>query len=198
MSRNELNVVIFGHSGAGKSSLINMLCPGANADTSNDTSGCTKEEHEYECVLGPQQSCQLHDTIGLEEGFWGFLWAPKAEKQLKKYLKKIKPHLLVYCMPGTRNGLKKSHGRNFNKFKSMVGSRVRVVVVVTHVDSENFDNPEDWWTSASLNVLRKFDIPESTRHVCVSTLPKVDVDPGVHETSREAVIALIRNNLPSH
>lgn len=192
MSRN---VVIFGHSGVGKSSLINMLCPEANALTSNDTTGCTKIERVYTCYLGQQRSCRVHDTIGLEEGFWGFLWAPTAEKRLKKYLKTINPHLLVYCMPGVGSNLKKSYGRNFNKFKSVVGSRVPVVVVVNNL--EDLENPEGWW-SANLSVLRKLDIPESTRHACVSTLPKVDVAPGIYETSREAVRALIKNNLPSH
>lgn len=169
-----------------------MLCPEANARTSNDTTGCTKKEHQYTCSLGEQQSCQVHDTIGLEEGFWGFLWAPKAEKQLKTYLKKINPHLLVYCMPGVGSNPKKSYGRSFNKFNSVVGSRVPVVVVITNL--EDFGNPEDWW-SANLSALKKLDIPESTGHACVSTLPAHYSNPHLYRTSREAVRALIRNNL---
>ncbi|KAG1857037.1 hypothetical protein DFJ58DRAFT_659244 [Suillus subalutaceus] len=106
MSRN---VVIIGHSGVGKSSLINMLYPKASALTSDDINGCTTAEEVYgPCDIGEQQYCQLHDTIGLEEGKWSFLWASKAEKRLKKYLKTINPHLLVYCMPGVRNSLKKT------------------------------------------------------------------------------------------
>ncbi|KAG2346171.1 hypothetical protein BDR05DRAFT_1057804 [Suillus weaverae] len=192
MSRN---VVIIGHSGAGKSSLINMLYPSAGAATSNDLKGCTKAEQVYgPCDIGEQQYCQLHDTIGLEEGFWGLLWAPKAEKQLKAYLKRIRPQLLVYCMPGVRSSLKKSHGRNFNKFKSVVGNRVPVVVVVTNLEASG--NPEGWW-SANLDTLRKLGIPVSTSHACVTTLPEVDLPPGLYHTSREAVKAIIRNNLPS-
>lgn len=179
------NVIIIGHSGVGKSSLINMLCPGASADTSNDTVGCTKEEIEYRCDLGAHQSCQLHDTIGLEEGFWGFLWAPKAEKQLKKYLNKINPDLLVYCMPGMRNNLKKSHGRNFNKFKSVVGKKkVPVVVVVTCLEAS--EHPENWW-SENREILRKLDIPESTGHACVTTLPEDYLPPGLYNTSPSRV-----------
>jgi hypothetical protein len=174
-----------------------MLFPGANARTSNDTTGCTEVEHEYgPCYLGQKQSCQLHDTIGLEEAFFGFLWAPKAEKRLKKYLKTINPHLLVYCIPGVGSNLKKSYGRNFNKFKSVVGSRVPIVVVVTNLENHDSGNPGGWW-SANLNVLRRLDIPESTRHACVSTLPEVDIGPHLYQTSREAVRALIRNNLPT-
>ncbi|KAG1864926.1 hypothetical protein DFJ58DRAFT_771611 [Suillus subalutaceus] len=192
MSRN---VVIIGHSGVGKSSLINMLYPKASALTSDDLNGCTTAEETYgPCDIGEQQYCQLHDTVGLEEGFWGFFSALIAKRRLKKYLKTIDPHLLVYCMPGVRSSLKKSHGHNFNRFKSAVGNRVPIVVVVTKL--EDSGNPGDWWL-ANLDMLRKLNIPESTKHACVTTLPEVHLRPGLglYHTSREAVKALIRNNL---
>ncbi|KAG2136580.1 P-loop containing nucleoside triphosphate hydrolase protein [Suillus bovinus] len=171
------NVVIIGQSGAGKSSLINMLCPGADARISNDATGCTQEEQEYTCVLGRGKSCQVHDTIGLEEGRWGFLPDKKAQKKLKTYLKDSQKswHLLVYCIPGSR-GLKKSHARNFNKFKSMVGNRVPVVVVVTHLDQ--YEGPlQDWWPR-NLDTLKKLDInPESTAgHACITALSRRDLE----------------------
>ncbi|KAG1889655.1 P-loop containing nucleoside triphosphate hydrolase protein [Suillus fuscotomentosus] len=201
-SRTSRNVVIIGHSGVGKSSLINMLCPSADAPVSNDVFGCTTTERAYLCDLGRQQSCMVHDTIGLEEGSWGFLWAPKAERRLKSYLKKSKPHLVVYCMPGVRRYLKKSYGRSFNKFKSMAG-KVPIVVVVNHLEDSR--HSEDWW-SANLDVLRKIGIPESTQHACVTTLPEVDFmyeiygssKRGIYDSSREAVKALIMNNLPQY
>ncbi|KAG1824751.1 P-loop containing nucleoside triphosphate hydrolase protein, partial [Suillus subaureus] len=139
------NVIIIGQSGVGKSSLINMLCPGAKADTSNDTTGCTQTETEYRCDLGGQ-SCQVHDTIGLEEGRWGFLPDKKAQKRLKTYLKTNEPHLVVYCMPGRRSCVKKSHGRNYKKFKSVVRNDVPVVVVVTGLENFEGQNMEDWWS----------------------------------------------------
>lgn len=187
-SRTLRNVVIIGKSGVGKSSLINMLCPGAFAATSNDYTSCTVVERKYTCYLGERQYCTVHDTIGLEEeGSLGFLWASKSEKRLKSYLKKSKPQLMVYCMPGTRGSLKKSHGRNFNKFKSVVGE-VPIVVVVTNL--EDYMHPEGWW-SANLNILRHLGIPESTKHACVTTLP----EESLYDSSREAVKALIKTNL---
>lgn len=192
---SQRNVVIIGQSGVGKSSLINMLCPSANARTSNDIIGCTRHETMYPCDLGIRQSCWVHDTIGLEERSWGFLWAPKEEKQLKSYLKKSKPHLVVYCMPGVRRSLKKSHGRNFNKFKSVIGN-VPIVVVVTNL--EEWEGPLERWWSRNMDVLQKLGIPESTKHACVTTLPKDYLEPSkkyLYDLSREAVKALIRNNL---
>lgn len=188
MSRN---VVIIGHSGVGKSPLINMLHPAACADTSNDTIGCTKAEQEYgPCYIG-NRSYQLHDTIGLEEGKWGFLWAPKAEKRLCEYLKSVgNPRLLVFCMTGAR-GDKKSLGRIYKKFKSAVGGNV--VVVVTKL--ENSRGPlENWWNNpGNQSILGKIGIPSSVEHACITMIPEDDR----YNTSCEAVKALIWNNLRS-
>ncbi|KAG1889062.1 P-loop containing nucleoside triphosphate hydrolase protein [Suillus fuscotomentosus] len=193
------NVVIIGQTGAGKSSLINMLCPGANAPTSNDTTGCTHVEREYRCDLGDRFSCQVHDTIGLEEGRWGFLWAPKAERRLITYLKKMKsPHLLVYCIPAGRGLLKKSDGRNYQKFKSAVGKNVPVVVVVTHL--ENFRGPFSSWWSNNVDKLKAVGIPVDTRHACITTLPKADLhilcmEETLYDNSCADVKSLIRHIL---
>ncbi|KAG2066602.1 hypothetical protein BDR04DRAFT_1106401 [Suillus decipiens] len=175
-----------------------MLCPEANADTSNDTTGCTKEEKEYTCDLGGYQSCQVHDTIGLEEGRWGLLPDKKAQKRLKKYLKTTQPlHLLVYCMPGRRGCLRKSHGRNYKKFTSAVGPNVRVVVVVTGL--EDFEGPlESWWLKNERE-LQNLGIPKTVGHVCITTLPKAELTirkkEHLHEKSCKDVKTLIRSNL---
>lgn len=195
------NVVIIGQTGAGKSSLINMLCPGANAPTSNDTTGCTHVEREYRCDLGDRYSCQVHDTIGLEEGRWGFLWAPKAERRLTAYLKKMNskgPYLLVYCIPAGRGLLKKSDGRKYQKFKSAVGKNVPVVVVVTHL--ENFRGPFSSWWSNNVDKLKAVGIPVDTRHACITTLPKADLqilcmEETLYDNSCADVKSLIRHIL---
>ncbi|KAG2128622.1 uncharacterized protein EDB93DRAFT_1184319 [Suillus bovinus] len=193
------SVVIIGQTGVGKSSLINMLCPGAEARTSNDTIGCTEVEKKYPCDLGTECPCQVHDTIGLEEGSWGFLWAPKAEKRLKTYLKKIKgPCLLVYCIPGRRGSLKKSHGRNYKKFKSVLGKNVPVVVVVTSL--ENFEAPLKSWWANNLDILKTLGIPEYTGHACITTLTKTDLkilgkEEKLYDKSCDDVKALITSFL---
>ncbi|KIK39043.1 hypothetical protein CY34DRAFT_808753 [Suillus luteus UH-Slu-Lm8-n1] len=193
-----MNVVIIGQSGVGKSSLVNMLCPGGNAYASNDATGCTAVEREYTCYLGKQQSCQVHDTIGLEEERWGFLPDMRAQKRLKKYLKAIELNLLVYCMSGMRGSLKRSHGRNYKKFKSVVGNNVPVVVVVTGL--ENFEGPlENWWLRNERE-LQNIGIPKTVGHACITALPKAVLESEkrvLYDKSCEDVKTLIRNNLPS-
>ncbi|KAG2119457.1 P-loop containing nucleoside triphosphate hydrolase protein [Suillus clintonianus] len=198
------NVVIIGQSGAGKSSLINMLCPTAKASISNNTYGCTMVVTKYTCHLGGQDYCQVHDTVGLEEGRWGFLPDKQAQKQLKSYMNgKLKKSpreldLVVYCIPGAR-GSKKSQARNFKKYKSLADAgHVQVIVVVTHL--EGSAGPlEDWW-SENAKTLKDMGIPETTKHACVVTLPKHELESRkrhLYDQSYEAVKALIRNNLPS-
>jgi GTP-binding protein EngB required for normal cell division len=186
------NVVIIGHSGAGKSSLINMLSPGANADVGNNAFGCTVEERAYTCRLGNGRQYSAHDTIGLEEPTFAFFPAPKANKKLKNYLKdymeRRELHLVIYCMPGERVGMKKSQQKNYNNFKKLV-SRVPVVLVVTKLDN----NLEGWWTK-NQNILRTLGM-ESEDHACVTSLPRNHSNATVHDECREVVEALISSKL---
>ncbi|KAJ8592001.1 P-loop containing nucleoside triphosphate hydrolase protein [Rhizopogon salebrosus TDB-379] len=185
------NVVIIGHSGAGKSSLINMLCPGANARVGGDAVGCTVEERAYTCRLDSVQQYKVHDTIGLEEPTFALFPAPKANKKLKSYLQ---PYirsgtldLLIYCMSGQRVGMKKSQQKNYKDFKKLAGG-VPIVLVVTKLDN----NLEGWWAN-NQNILKKFGM-ESEEHVCVTTLPNHSNET-LYDESRRAVEAHIKKTL---
>jgi predicted GTPase len=160
------NVVIIGHSGAGKSSLVNMLCPDANARVGDDASACTIEERVYTCRLGSGQQYNVHDTIGLEEPALALFPAPKANEwlqgYLQRYMERKELHLVIYCMPGQRIRMKQSQQKNYNNFKKLVG-RVPVVLVVTKVDN----NLEGWWAE-NQNILQKLGM-ESEEHACVTT-----------------------------
>ncbi|OJA15606.1 hypothetical protein AZE42_12532, partial [Rhizopogon vesiculosus] len=182
------NVIIIGHSGMGKSSLINMLrhplsVGDSPARCSNDTVGCTREEKAYECNLprpnGQPYKVMVHDTVGLEEERWGFLPASAAKKRLKKYLKSYvkenKLHLLLYCMSGQRGGQKKAQAKNYKEFKSVVGN-VPVVLVITKLDLLNYTTGsaflDDWWSSkGNQRVLQELGM-ESADHICVISFPK--------------------------
>jgi GTP-binding protein EngB required for normal cell division len=188
------NVIIIGQSGAGKSSLINMLCPHAEACVGNDAIGCTSKEQVYQCDLGtgPGQvalRCMVHDTIGLEEGRWGFLPAPKANKRLKAYLKgymqKKELDLVVYCMSGQRVCKKKSQGQNYKSFKSVVG-KVPMVLVVTKLGSGGSQN---WWSKNSTE-FEKLGMG-SEGYACVTD----DSNRQPYDKSYQAVATLISSKI---
>jgi GTP-binding protein EngB required for normal cell division len=166
------NVVIIGHSGAGKSSLINILCPDANARVGNETFACTIEEQIYTCRLGSGQQYKVHDTIDLEEPTFALFPAPKAIKRLKNYLKPYlmrgELHLLVYCMSGERAHMKRLQQKNYRDFKRMVGRVPVILVVVTKLDSSL-----EGWCAKNRYILQKLGM-ESEEYVCVPSIPSRD------------------------
>lgn len=96
------NVVIFGETGVGKSSIINTIAQKELAKTSNDAPGCTSSSERYPVEISSQRFVLL-DTAGLNEGNEGTVPAAKAEKQLKSLLRELMSSgsdgigLLVYC-----------------------------------------------------------------------------------------------------
>ncbi|KAG2143269.1 P-loop containing nucleoside triphosphate hydrolase protein [Suillus cothurnatus] len=164
------NIVIFGETGVGKSSLINLIAGKDIAPTSPDALPCTTEEHAYEVDIRGQRYI-LHDTVGLGEGSHGSMPTDVAPaKKLKYFLRRMSQqdglHLLVYCVRGSRATRALRH--SYETFAAAIaGMTVSVVLAVTCID----DLPEagDWWrrngkTVESLGI--RFDA-----HACICTLP---------------------------
>ncbi|KIK47960.1 hypothetical protein CY34DRAFT_104280 [Suillus luteus UH-Slu-Lm8-n1] len=73
--REEKTVVIFGETGSGKSSVINVIAQKQVAATSNDALGCTSEPKRYPVEISGQKFV-LFDTAGLNEGTAGTKGVP--------------------------------------------------------------------------------------------------------------------------
>jgi tRNA U34 5-carboxymethylaminomethyl modifying GTPase MnmE/TrmE len=59
------NVVVFGETGAGKSSLINLVAGSQTALTSRDAMGCTTETNVYDVLIQNETlKVKLFDTVG--------------------------------------------------------------------------------------------------------------------------------------
>ncbi|KIK42291.1 hypothetical protein CY34DRAFT_42051, partial [Suillus luteus UH-Slu-Lm8-n1] len=153
------NVVIFGVTGSGKSSLVNLITGKEKAPTSGDALGCTPEPTVYEhdvVVLHNSVKVQLFDTAGLDEGSQGNIPAMQGQKALKVLLKTLKKnrgiHLLIYCVHGTKDV--KTLQRNYKLVQSKVKGKVPIVLVVTGLENREPDM-EDWWRNneASISAL---------------------------------------------
>ncbi|KAG1884530.1 P-loop containing nucleoside triphosphate hydrolase protein [Suillus subluteus] len=139
------NVVFFGQTGAGKSSLINLITKTQAMPTSPDARGCTIETTVYEHDIVTQDrilKVQLFDTAGLDEGPQGTVPDTQAQNALKNLFQTLtKKHVLVYCVQGTKyaSALK----RNYELLSTVKGD-VPIVLVVTGLENRE-PEMEDWW-----------------------------------------------------
>ena len=193
------NIVVFGESGVGKSSLINLIAGRSIAETSSSAKGCTFQHKKYELQL-EDTPYAIWDTAGLDEGAFGTVPAEIAEENLKQLLRDLSKangiHLLLYCVRASR--LRKALLGNYNLFYSaMCRKKVPIVAVVTGL--ENYEGEmQDWWAAnktefASLKM--HFD-----GHACVTTLNVDKVNSPVLKqrclASRQAVLDLIARVCP--
>jgi GTP-binding protein EngB required for normal cell division len=193
------NIVVFGESGVGKSSLINQIVGRSIAATSSGAKGCTFHHKKYELQVEDTQYA-IWDTAGLDEGTYGTVPAEIAEEHLKLLLRDLTRangiHLLVYCVRATR--LRKTLLNNYNLFYSAIcRKKVPIVAVVTGL--ENYEEEmADWWISNETEfamLKMHFD-----GHACVTTLNADKVNSPILKqrchASREAVLSLIANACP--
>ncbi|KIK32260.1 hypothetical protein CY34DRAFT_49513, partial [Suillus luteus UH-Slu-Lm8-n1] len=140
----ERNIVIFGKTGSGKSSVINTIAQSQLVETSNDTYRCTSTTQRYQVEISGQ-TFVLIDTAGLNLGV-----AAKAENQLKNLLcELVNPtsdgiSLLVYCVHCTTP--LRALVKDYTKFYSGIcRENVPIVIVVTGL--EKMTPMEVWWDS---------------------------------------------------
>jgi len=137
------NVVVFGETGAGKSSVINMIAGEEVAKTSGDAKGCTFQSTPYTVCLDGAR-IKVWDTAGLNEGDKGTVAAKDAIISLYSLLKGLEDgiSLLVYCVRGPR--VRDTTVRNYTMFHDgLCDQKVPIVLVVTGLEQE--DPMDEWW-----------------------------------------------------
>lgn len=169
--REEKNVVIFGETGSGKSSIINVIARKKVATTSNDALGCTPKSKRYSVDISGQKFA-LFDTAGLNEGTAGTVPPKQAKRQLKSLLDKLSSHkspsggidLLVYCVRSTTapRAILDAYDTVYSGTCRKKG--VPIVVVVTGLESET--PMESWWDSHK----ERFSSLDLAGHACVTTI----------------------------
>lgn len=141
------NVVLFGETGAGKSSLVNLILDDAVAKTSSGASGCTLDARPYSATIQGQDFC-IYDTVGLNEP--QSLQDPdcligainKAYRLIRWLSDTGGINLLVFCI--RRGRITDSMQHNYKLFHEFLcQQKVPIALVVTHLEHE--ENMEDWW-----------------------------------------------------
>ncbi|KAG1716108.1 hypothetical protein ID866_1080, partial [Astraeus odoratus] len=168
MSTDTLNVILFGETGVGKSSVINLITGRKVAEVSPDVEGCTMNSKDYEFTLG-SKLIKIWDTVGLEEpqmGVNGYYAAiVKAYALISKLSTAGGVDLLLFCFRGNKiTATTQSNYRLF--YEVLCNKQVPIALVITHLERER--RMEDWWDRNERHIL-KYGI-QSAGHACVTGL----------------------------
>jgi len=173
------NVVVFGETGAGKSSLINLIVGKDVAETSSNAMGCTFESKSYEVEV-EGIPLVLWDTSGLNEGEKGEVAAKKAVGQLYHLIQSLENNgvsLLVFCIRGPR--IRETTIKNYQLFYSYFClAEVSIALVVTGLENEE---PMDAWWPKNKDAFDKQGM-KFNGHACVTaTKGKMKQGRYIHE-----------------
>ncbi|KDQ59830.1 hypothetical protein JAAARDRAFT_33403 [Jaapia argillacea MUCL 33604] len=161
------NIIIFGESGCGKSSVINLLAGDHVADTSSTAAGCTFQSHKY-TIASEYMVLNVFDTIGLNEGKGGAVASNVAIANLYKLVRKMDGgvNLLIYVIRGPR--ITESTSDNYRMFYEAFCQRnVPIVLVVTGLENED---PMDAWWDRNHYAFTNYRM-EFSGHACITATP---------------------------
>ncbi|PVF92545.1 hypothetical protein CPB86DRAFT_877791 [Serendipita vermifera] len=142
-NHNYPNVIVFGDTGVGKSSIVNMLEGDREATVSSKAKGETFMNEAYEKIVNGRKM-KVFDTVGLSEGDAGRVPAATAIKNLYNLLEQLDNgvSLLVYVMRGPR--ITETIKRNYRYFyEELCDKKVPIVLAVTGMENE--EDKEKWW-----------------------------------------------------
>lgn len=160
------NVVVFGSTGSGKSSLINMIA-GSNAATSSGSRGCTFESHPYHAIIRGR-SFTFYDTCGFNEGAQSRTPNQQAIVELYRLLKSLQDgvSLLVFVMKMPAR-IEASTTTNWRLFNDVLCKRdVPIALVVTGMEIQ--EDTDQWWSANKEYFKQSLIMPND--HACVTAV----------------------------
>ncbi|KAG2066040.1 P-loop containing nucleoside triphosphate hydrolase protein [Suillus decipiens] len=165
------NIVLFGQTGAGKSSLVNLMAGKNVAATSNDILRCTMHWEEYPITLD-DKSYMVFDTVGLEAPQLKRAEFIDAVENSYRLIKKLKQQggidLLLFCIHAgeVADTLQKNY-RIFHEF--LCDQNVPIIVVITHLEHEaRAGTMDDWWKKNG-KILHRWNI-HVAGHACITAI----------------------------
>jgi predicted GTPase len=187
-----LNVLIFGETGVGKSSVINLIMGRDVALTSADAGTCTLEHTPYEVTL-ENQRFKLWEVSSIASMSFSqrFFAKRRMKRRYRKLYRDDGVYLLLYCIRNSR--AQGTLVTDYKLFTSIVGSttgRVPVAAVVTCLEDYPVDM-DDWWEKQKGNLEREGLI--FSKHACITALPDHPDATGTLRARRQQSVQIIRS-----
>ncbi|KAG1724238.1 P-loop containing nucleoside triphosphate hydrolase protein [Suillus lakei] len=188
-----MNIVLFGGTGTGKSSVINLMAGQPIAHTSPDSHRCTLHLAEYPITFEGTRY-KVFEAVGLDEPrlqTGDYLTVISNMYDLINALKERGGvNLLLFCIRGGRvTATMQSNYRLF--FEFLCGEKVPLVLVVTNLERET--NMEDWYTRTRGH-LEKHNIM-SAGHACITAANLLD---GRHRDKYEESRGILHRVVGAH
>ena len=183
--------MLFGETGVGKSSVINLIAREEVAKVSSDVNGCTMESTRYDIPFDGTNFA-IFDTIGLEEPQMGINGYLKAIEKAYELIVKLGAaggiHLLLFCMRGGR--ITATTQSNYRLFcECLCNTKVPIALVFTGLEREA--ELEDWWTRNQTHI-EHYGI-KSRGHACITAVQdEVPGEDAKYMQSREKIRELLK------
>lgn len=201
LPKRPLNAILFGESGVGKSSIVNLVVGQQIAEVSSGIESCTLDSRSYKINTGLYQFL-FWDTVGLNGLHIGHDVCGKAIENAVHLVRDLHRQggidLLIFCKKFGR--LTPSELNTFRLFQEFLcEGQIPVAFIITHLESQN--PMEKWWEKNGEGLLKACNLKTSAvvGHACITSLtPEDPDDQRLHDKlllSRESVQAMLEDSI---
>ena len=162
---SSLNIVLFGQTGSGKSSVVNLIAGSQIAGVSNRADGCTLSSKRYTLHVNGR-TFHIWDTVGLDEPDMELRAIEGACDLIHQLTSQGGVDLFIFCIRAPRStAVLQAYYRLF--YEVLGRSSVPIASVITHLEQEV--DMEKWW-ERNAKQLEKVGL-KFAGHACVTGLP---------------------------